>query len=72
MCYCLFDSGGNGGGLVAKLSSTLATPGTVAHQASLSMGFPRQEFWNGLPFHSPGNLLNPGIEPESPALQLDS
>ena len=46
----------------------LATPGTVAHQVPLSTGFPRQEYWNGLPFPSPGHLLNPGIEPASPAL----
>ena len=40
-----------------------ATPWTVAHQAPLSMGFPRQEHWSGLPFPSLGNLPNPGIEP---------
>ena len=57
-----------GDGLVAKSCSTLATPWTVAHQAPLSMGFPRQEYWNGLPFLSPANLPNPGIEPESPTL----
>ena len=44
----------------------------VAHQASLSMGFPRQEYWCGLPFPSSGNLPSPGIEPASPALQADS
>ena len=49
-----------------------ATPGTVAHQAPLSMGFPRQEYWSGLPFPSPGNLPDLRIEPESPALQADS
>ena len=38
----------------------------------LSMGFFRQEYWSGLPFPSPGDLLNPGIEPESPSLQADS
>ena len=43
----------------------LATLWTVAHQASLSMGFSRQEYWSGLPFPSPGDLLNPGIEPTS-------
>ena len=42
-------------------------PWTVAHQAPLSMGFPRQEYWSGLPFPSPGDLLNPGIEPTSVA-----
>ena len=41
---------------------------TVAHQVPLSTGFPRQEYWSGLPFPSPGHLLNPGIEPASPAL----
>ena len=45
-----------------------ATPLTVAHWASLSMGFPRQECWSGLPFPSPGNLPDPGTEPMSPAL----
>ena len=45
-----------------------ATPWTVACQASLSMGFPRQEYWSELPFLSPGDLPNPGIKPSSPAL----
>ena len=49
-----------------------ATPWTVAHQAPLSMGFSRQEYWSGLPFPSPGDLPNPGIEPMSPALQADA
>ena len=62
----------HGGGLVAKLCPTLATPWTVAHQAALSVGFPRQEYWSRLPFPSPGDLPNPGIEPGSPALQADS
>ena len=57
------------GGSVAK--SKLATPWTVASQAPLSMGFSRQEYWNGLPFSSPGGLLNPGIESRS-GLQADS
>ena len=43
-------------------------PWTVAHQAPLSMGFSRQEYWNGLSFPSPGDLLYPGIEPASSAL----
>ena len=42
-----------------------ATPWTVAHQAPLSMGFSRQEYWSGLPFPSPGDLPIPGIEPSS-------
>ena len=44
------------------------TPWTVAHQAPLSMGFSRQEYWSGLPFPTPGDLPNPGMEPMSPAL----
>ena len=46
--------------------------GTVAHQTALSMGFSRQEHWSGLPFPPPGDLPDPGIEPVSPALQVDS
>ena len=42
-----------------------ATPWTVAHQAPLSMGFSRQEYWSGLPCPPPGDLPNPGIESES-------
>ena len=61
-----------GGGLVAKSYWTLAIPWTVACQAPLSMGFPRQEYSRGLPFPSPVYLPNPGIEPRSPALQADS
>ena len=45
---------------------------TVACQAPLSMGFPRQEYWSGLPFPSSGDLPDQGIEPGSPALQVDS
>ena len=45
-----------------------ATPWTVAQQAPLSMGFPRQEYWCGLPFPPPGDHPNPGIEPTSPTL----
>ena len=48
------------------------TPWTVAHQAPPSMGFSRQEYWSGLPFPSPGDLPDPGIEPRSRALQADS
>ena len=44
----------------------------IAHQAPLSMGFFRQEYWTGLPFSPPKDLPNPGIEPRSPALQADS
>ena len=48
------------------------TPWTVACQAPLSMEFSRQEYWNGLPFPSPGDLLDPGIKPRFPILQADS
>ena len=47
------------------------TPWTVAHEAPPSMEFSRQEYWSGLPFPSPGDLANPGIEPGSPTLQAD-
>ena len=56
----------------ASHSVMFVTPWTVAHQAPLSMGFSRQEYWSGLPFPSPGDLPNPGIKPGSPALQADS
>ena len=61
----------------SSLESVLVTqlcppPWTVAHQSPLFMGFPRQEYWRGLPFPSPGDLPNPGIKPRSPALQADS
>ena len=62
----------SGGGLVAELYLTLTTPWTLACQAPLSMGVHRQEYWSGLPFPSPGDLLNPGIKPRSPDLQEDS
>ena len=44
------------------------TPWTVAYQASPSMGFSREEYWSGVPFPSPGDLPEPGIEPRSPTL----
>ena len=49
-----------------------ATPWTVAHQAPPYLGFSRQEYWSGLPFPSPGDLPNPGIEPRSPTLQVEA
>ena len=51
---------------------TLCDPRTVACQALLFMGFSRQESWSGLPRPPPGDLPHPGVEPESPALQVDS
>ena len=59
---------------VAQPRLTLGDPmdGSVAHQARLSMGFFRQEYCSGLPFPSPGDLPDPGIEPRSPTLQADS
>jgi len=50
------------------MSDSFATPWTVAHQAPLSMVFPRQEYWSGLPCPPPGDLRDPGIKPASPAL----
>jgi len=55
------------GGLVAKSCPTLAIPWTEEIGRLQSMGFSRQEYWNGLPFPYPGDLPNPGIEPRSPA-----
>ena len=50
------------------MSDSFVTPGTVVLQASLSMGFPRQEYWSRLPFPFPGDLPDPATEPMSPAL----
>ena len=61
-----------GGGLVAKSCPTLVTPWTVAHQAPLSMGFSRQEYWSGLPCPPLGDLPDPMTKPGSPAWQVDS
>ena len=52
--------------------SDSVTPWTVAYQAPLYMGFSRQWYWSGLPFPSPGDLPDPGIETRSPALQADA
>ena len=54
------------------MSDSFVTLWTVAHQAPLSMGFSRQEYWSGLPFPSPGDLPDPGTEPMSPSWQADS
>ena len=54
---------------MCSVAKSCPTPLTVAHQAqTLSMGFPRQEHWSGLPFPSPRDLADPGTEPMSPAL----
>ena len=58
--------------LVLKSCLTFVTPWTVACQTPLAMGSSRQEYWSGLPFPPPWDLPDPGIEPESPALQADS
>ena len=50
------------------MSTSFETPWTIAHQAPLSMGFPRQEDWSGLPFPSLGDLPDAGIKPTFPAL----
>ena len=57
---------------VAQSYPTVCNLWTVAHKAFPSMGFSRQEYWSGLPFPSPGDLLDPGIEPRSPILQADA
>ena len=54
------------------MSNSFVTLWTAAHQVSLSMEFPRQEYWSRLPFPSPGALPDSVIEPRSPALQADS
>ena len=68
---------GSNGLLVSEVKSLsrvrlFATPWTVAYQAPPSMGFSRQRYWSALPFPSPGDLPNPGIEPGSPTLQTDA
>ena len=64
MCVCLCES--------LSHVRVFTTPWTVACQLPLSMRFLRQEYWNELPFPSPGDLPNQGIEPGSPVLQADS
>ena len=61
VCVCVFNC-----------VQLFATTRTVAHQAPLSTGFSRQEYWSGLPFPSPRNLPDPGIKPKSPALEADA
>ena len=59
-------------GKFVLITQSCPTLWTVAHQALLSMEFSRQEYWSGLPFISPWDLPDPGIEPRSLALQADS
>ena len=54
------------------MSGSSATPWTVVDQPPLSMGFPRQEYWSGLPFPSPGDVPDPRMKPESSAWQAES
>ena len=54
------------------VSDSFVTAGTMAHKAPLCTGFPRQEYWSGLSFPSPGDLPDPGIKPTSPVLPTDS
>ena len=68
MCACMYTLSES----EVTQSCLFATPWMVTYQALLSMGFSRQEYWSGLPFPSPGDLPNPGIEPGSPALQTDA
>ena len=58
--------------MCAQSCPTLCTPWTAAHQAPLSIGFPKQEYWSGLPFPSPEDLPDPRIEPAFPSWQLSS
>ena len=64
VCVCVCES--------LSRVQPFATAWAVAHQAPLSMGFSRQEYWSGLSFPSPGDLPDPGTEPGSLALQADS
>ena len=64
MCVCVCVS--------HLVVSDSATPWTVVHQVPLPMEFSRQEYWSGLPCASPGDFPDPGIDPVSPALQVDS
>ena len=63
-CLCVFSP--------SVVSNSLRPPQTAAHQAPLSMGFSRQEYWSGLPCTSPEDISYPGIKPRSPAWQADS
>ena len=64
MCACV--------GACSVMSDSFVTLWTIACRAPLSMGFFRQEYWSGLPCPPPGDLLDPGMEPRSPAWQVGS
>ena len=64
MCVCILQRGGK-----INIVSNSVMPWSVARQAPPSMGFSGQEYWSGLPYPSPENLPNPGIQPGSPASQ---
>ena len=70
ICLLIFILPDNAKVKVKSLSRVrlFVTPWTVVYQDPLSMGFSRQEYWSGLPFPSPGDLPDPGIEPRSPTL----
>ena len=75
LCYTLAYRSpltSDGGCVHPSVVSDSVIPRTVAHHAPLSMGFPRQGYWSGLPFPSPGDLPEPGIEPRCPALQASA
>ena len=74
-CNNMGESGGYCAESEHDCIQLIETPSTVAHQALLSVGFPRQEYWSGLPFPPSGDLPDPEIEPTpsvSPVLQVDS
>ena len=68
-CFILYPSVNH---CACSVTSDSATSWAVTHQVPLSIAFPRQEYWSGLPFPSPGDLSHPGIEPRSAELQVDS
>ena len=66
--FSLITGDSSTGNILVDRSYSFVTPWTVARQAPLSLGFPRQEYWSGLPFPSPGDLPDPRMESTSPAL----
>ena len=69
---CMSNKVVSSSSLSLRCVQLFVTPWTVAYQAPPSMGFSRQEYWSGLPFPSPRDLPDPGIEPKSPAFQADA